>query len=56
MDGTGPSSYMFKTISIFLCLVQQHARPLSAVIVDLVPLVQGGRCRGEHDEKLFHQA
>ena len=43
-------------MSISSSLVQQLARPVSAAVVDLVPLVQGGCCRSEHDEKLLLKA
>ena len=43
-------------MSISSSLVQQLARPVSAAVVDFVPLVQGGRCRGEHDEELLLKA
>ena len=43
-------------MSISSSLVQQLARPVSAAVVDFVPLVQGGCCRGEHDEELLLEA
>ena len=43
-------------MSISSSLVQQLARPVPAAVVDLVPLVQGGCCRSEHDEKLLLKA
>ena len=45
-----------KTMSISSSLVQQLARPVSAAVVDFVPLVQGGCCRSEHDEELLLKA
>ena len=43
-------------MSISSSLVKQLARPEPAGVVDLVPLVQGGCCRSEHDEKLLLEA
>ena len=43
-------------MSISSGLVQQLARPVSAAIVDFVPLVQRGCCRSEHDEELLLKA
>ena len=43
-------------MSISSSLVQQLARPVSAAVVDFVPLVQGGCCRSEHDEELLLKA
>ena len=43
-------------MSISSSLVQQLARPVPAAVVDLVPLVQGGCCRSEHDEELLLKA
>ena len=43
-------------MSISSSLVKQLARPEPAGVVDLVPLVQGGCCRSEHDEELLLKA
>ena len=45
-----------KTTRIVSGFVKQRARPVSAGVVDLVPIVQGSRCWGKHDQKLFLQA
>ena len=44
-----------KTRSIFSCFPQQLARPVPAAVVDLVPLVEGGSCWGEHYQVLLLQ-
>lgn len=43
-------------MSISSSQVKQLARPVPAGVVDLVPLVQRGCCRSEHDEKLLLKA